>query len=199
MFIHMLLLLPTVEPAKLVINEYSMKEVKVDKNLLDKVLSNLFPEHKDGIQEKGHIVKFNNEPEPEEVQNSEHSEEESTNGFVKPTFDTKGQTRFKKITNRISGDKFNLRGTNLTSKSEVKMKTTDDDSFEQDPLYILSKLVVKLLDYLPPKYKIPVSMPHKKKKPKLSKKNVTEEVEKKTSKVRVRLAHGEFRTSTEYL
>ncbi|PZC74670.1 hypothetical protein B5X24_HaOG207389 [Helicoverpa armigera] len=174
MFIHMLLLLPTVEPANLVINEYSMKQVKVDNKLIDQILANIFPEHDDVFQKEGFkgIVKFNAEPDPEEA----NAEVEKANGFLKPSFETQGQTRFKKITNRASEAKFNLRGTNL-NKSEVKMKAVDDSS-EKDPMYFLSKLVIKLMEYLPPKFKVPVRMPQKKKKPKLSNKNGTEEVKK---------------------
>lgn len=143
MFLHILLVLPIIESANIVINEYTVKQVKLDDDMINKVLINIFPKDKVIEMKTGNETPFNS--------GEENLEQDDLAGsFMIPHFENEGQKRFRKVSNRVKPGKFNIDRDKI--EPDKVMKATGD--LDPDPLMLLSDLVVKLLDFLPAQLKL---------------------------------------------
>lgn len=153
MLLHFILLLPTIHTSNIVINHYSVKQVKqvkLDDDMMNKVLVKIFP--KNEVQLKMVNDSLGNET---DIDTSDEDGLNFGGGMMVPTYEQAGQKRFKKISNRVDPEKYSVRDNN-NNNMEKKDRTSDagDDEDNSDPMLLLSNLVVKLMEYLPPKLKL---------------------------------------------
>ncbi|CAD0205164.1 unnamed protein product [Chrysodeixis includens] len=143
MLLHFILLLPAIHTSKIVINQYSMKQVKLDDDMINQVLLTIFPKKQVALRE--FINSLTNISEYGSME-----DELNFAGVVVPTYEQVGQKRFKKI-KRVDPVKYSVRAED-NMDTQVRSYTSYEENDNTDPILLLSKLVVKLMQFLPPKF-----------------------------------------------
>lgn len=113
--------------AGIVINDYSVTQVKIDDEMIDKVLDNILPQEEIKMKAEASIEEEAGEETP------------SMSGLDTPKYENLGQKRFKKIASPGTMERFRVQD-NITP---VRKKV------HRGPVALLSDLVMSFLTVLP--------------------------------------------------